>query len=711
MRIKRIELYNFGSYEGANTFDIESTSSNKRIVIVGGKNGAGKTTLFTAIQICLYGHIAFGYKASGKLYFKELFSLINDKARMDENEESYVKVVFVENRIDNDEFVMTRKWTWSNTNIAEDVSVEKNGECLLEDDLIDFQSYLLHLIPPDLLNLYFFDGEKIAEFFLGEQRNNLKDALLTLSGNDTYEILYNSIRRILNGSESGNESIAQNYADQKEVLNEHLRKRQDLYLEISDVDSEIESLETSIKKETESYSASGGISLEEWKLLQEKIKDEEEFREKLNAERKLAATEILPFLIVIDTLKKVRNQANIENELSKSNTIQESISSPEFSALLSNLICEKFDVDNIENINDIIIGIKSYFSNPDVAKEKVLFDLSGDEEISLLNTISTVLKYDSSKFSGYQKQINKSLNRSKTMREELKKSSIENFEEHVNAISKMNYDLEKNRDTKEALSSELISVQEQIETVNRALELTRKALETELKQQSVAALSDRMILLVEELQELQYKNLIAEVETDLNKKFKELIRKDDFVSYIHLDLDFNLHLIRYQNVEFDKLKETVRKHGARSLKNSLKEYAYNNLIEKLNSTEDKLVFDIAEYSQEYIELPIELDYTRFSNGEKQILVMSLYWAIMNQSNNELPFIIDTPFARIDTEHRSNITEKFFKELKGQLFVLSTNEELRHEHLAALDEQIAKVYLLEYGNDKKTHITQGDYFEV
>ena len=711
MRIKKIELYNFGSYEGVNTFDIESTASDKRIVIVGGKNGAGKTTLFTAIQICLYGHIAFGYKASGKLYFKELFSLINDKARMDENEASYVRVVFVENRIDSDEFVMTRKWNWSNTNIAEEVSVEKNGEYLLEDDLIDFQSYLLHLIPPDLLNLYFFDGEKIAEFFLGEQRNNLKDALLTLSGNDTYEILYNSIRRILNGSESGNESVAQNYADQKEVLSEQIKRQQDLYSKIADIDGEIESLETAIKKETESYSASGGISLKEWKLLQEKIKNEEELREKLNAERKLAATEILPFLIVVDTLKKVREQANIENELSKCSTIQESISSPDFSALLSKLICDKLNIDNFENINDVITGIKAYFSNPSLAGEKVLFDLSGDEEVVLLNTISNVLKYDPSKFSNYQKLINKSLNRSKTMREELKKSSIENFEEHVSTISKMNYDLEKNHDARENLCSELATVQEQIESVNRALEITRKALEAELKQQSVTALSDRMILLVEELQELQYKNLIASVEKDLNKKFKELIRKDDFVSYIHLDLDFNLHLIRYQNVDFEKIKETVRKHGSRALKNSLKEFAYNSLIEKLNSTEERLAFDIAEYTYEFIELPIELDYTRFSNGEKQILVMSLYWAIMNQSNNELPFIIDTPFARIDTEHRSNITEKFFKELKGQLFVLSTNEELRHEHLAALDEQIAKVYLLEYGNDKKTHITQGDYFEV
>ena len=138
---------------------------------------------------------------------------------------------------------------------------------------------------------------------------------------------------------------------------------------------------------------------------------------------------------------------------------------------------------------------------------------------------------------------------------------------------------------------------------------------------------------------------------------------------------------------------------------------YKELIQKLGTTEDELAEALSQCTQSTLELPVEVDYMRFSNGEKQILVMSLYWAIMNQSYNELPFIIDTPFARIDTEHRANITELFFKELQGQLFVLSTNEELRHEHLATLDQQIAKVFLLEYGSDKKTHITQGNYFEV
>ena len=220
-----------------------------------------------------------------------------------------------------------------------------------------------------------------------------------------------------------------------------------------------------------------------------------------------------------------------------------------------------------------------------------------------------------------------------------------------------------------------------------------------------------MLLLVEELQEQQYQKLLARVESDLNKKFRQLIRKDDFVDHIYIDTDFSLHLIRRQSVDISALQLAARKHGIAALKNSLNHAAFQALLSQLATTEESLSFALAECNEESVMLPMELDYTRFSNGEKQVLVMSLYWAIMNQSQSELPFIIDTPFARIDSEHRANITERFFKELHGQLFVLSTNEELRHEHINALDQQIAKVYMLEYGEDKRTRISEGSYFEV
>ena len=218
-------------------------------------------------------------------------------------------------------------------------------------------------------------------------------------------------------------------------------------------------------------------------------------------------------------------------------------------------------------------------------------------------------------------------------------------------------------------------------------------------------------MLVEELQEQQYEKLILAVERDINKKFQELIRKEHFVDQIQIGPDFSLHVIRYQDIDTAVLLAAARKHGIRAVKDTLKERGFRALLERLSCTEQTLLPALEGYEEEAVCLPVELDYERFSNGEKQILVMALYWAIMNQSESRLPFIIDTPFARIDSEHRANITEKFFKELPGQLFVLSTNEELRQEHLEALDGQIAKIYMLEYGDDKRTHISQGSYFEV
>ena len=71
----------------------------------------------------------------------------------------------------------------------------------------------------------------------------------------------------------------------------------------------------------------------------------------------------------------------------------------------------------------------------------------------------------------------------------------------------------------------------------------------------------------------------------------------------------------------------------------------------------------------------------------------------------------TPFARIDTEHRRNIAKYFFSQLKGQVFILSTNEEINSSHIQILKDKIASTYLLENSDNKRTIIVRDLYFEV
>ena len=176
MKINSILLYNFGSYEGETLFDTRPTADGKNIVLIGGKNGAGKTTLFTAMRVCLYGYMSMGYKNANSHYNRAIIKLINNNAKIRRPANAHVEMqIGLSNGHEVDLYTLRREWTLGET-LSERFSVAKNEAVLAEDAVADFEKYLLTLIPPELFNLYFFDGEKIADFFLEEGSNaRIKD--------------------------------------------------------------------------------------------------------------------------------------------------------------------------------------------------------------------------------------------------------------------------------------------------------------------------------------------------------------------------------------------------------------------------------------------------------------------------------------------------------------------------------------------------------
>ena len=202
MRIDRIVLHNFGSYEGENIFDTNS-DSGKNIILIGGKNGAGKTTLFTAMRVCLYGYMSMGYKNQNAFYIRAITKMINNAAKLSKPTVAFVKMrIALSNGSSLDFYDLTRSWNLDES-LSETFSVSKNDIVLNSAEIADFEKYLLSIIPPELFNLYFFDGEKIADFFMTEGSNTrIKEAFLTLCGYDTFDIMRRNFKRISAGNTS-----------------------------------------------------------------------------------------------------------------------------------------------------------------------------------------------------------------------------------------------------------------------------------------------------------------------------------------------------------------------------------------------------------------------------------------------------------------------------------------------------------------------------
>ena len=426
----------------------------------------------------------------------------------------------------------------------------------------------------------------------------------------------------------------------------------------------------------------------------------------------MLATDLLPFAIVSELVGSVLPQLQAEKELQTYQALKRSLERDEFSAVLENTVCAMGSQNVKQDSRHLFESISNYLLDKTWENFSPLFGLSSDEEGQVQSVISRVNAFDPRVFIRYQKRINISLEKSKEIRTRLQASSIENVESYMQTLSTLEEEV-KIAILKKDHAQEILALKKSdLDQKESNLRSLKKAFEEQLKVHSVSAVSGKTLLLLEDLQNTLYSNLIQRVESDLNRKFQELIRKKNFFSRIYIDKSFTVHILRNERINKIDLLSLLRTGSFSVATSALGDVAIASLRERYSvDSAIELRETLSAETVEQISLPVEISKDRLSSGEKQIFVMSLYWAIMNQSKNELPFIIDTPFARIDAEHRSNITEYFFKKLTGQLLILSTDEELSNNHLEAMRDQISHVYMLEYGQDKRTHIRENQYFEV
>lgn len=700
MKINSITLENFGPYEGVSEF-ITQERDGKNIVLIGGKNGAGKTTLFTAMRLCLYGFMSMGYKNHNAYYYRAITKLINHTVKMTKPAIASVGMnISISNGHEMDQYILKRSWTLNET-INEEYQVIKNGIPLDQNEIADFVKFLFNIIPLELFNLYFFDGENIANFFLSDGGNTrIKSAFLTLCGYDTFDIMSKNFKRISSINSGSATNSLYEYLSAKahyqEVSEEYFAKKkeyEDCLISITNCEAELKELE-------QSYSLSGGITKNEWDNYIADLKSEEKKREVSNAWLKRVANDYLPFVILKDQVKQVERQLIQENENRKYENFCE--------VLESSLVKEAIRRFGGKGA---LSEMKSFAYSSFGNESKHILDLSFENSASVLAIVKKVLEFDASRIIRAKQGIKNSLNKSAKIRKILDECNIDSVQTYM---QRKNILLQ----TKNQLLTDqiqLFEVLQEKDTIKLEAESTlakvQSTLENELKKESISDISSRAILMLDKLQNTLYRKQIEKIECFFRKDIQMLMRKTKFIDDIHIDDNFNIHIFRYDKFNADQLIDILQTNAESILGAFADSDSYKQLQEISGCLEVEGIINYLKANRcVQIELPMEIEKTTLSNGEKQIFIMALYHSLIQLCNREVPFVIDTPFARIDTEHRENISRFFFNKLNGQVFILSTNEEINFKHIDYLKDKISVTYMLENSDNSRTTVIKNAYFE-
>lgn len=710
MKINKIKLYNFNSYEGENEFDFVNQDQSKNIVLIGGKNGAGKTSLFTAIKIALYGPLAFGYVGANSHYIAKIKDCINSKAFQKDEVESEVQLtlsLMVERELKN--YVVTRRWRFVNQKLEEKYSVEEEGRFLEQQELSYFQNYLQGLIPPDLFEFFLFDGEEVGNIFSTSSYNSyIKNAIYTLCGIDIFEI----IRKFTcsYSSKPSGEVDKERYSqyEQLKLLAEQLDdKKTSLGKRLEEEKQKYEQLEVELFDLETAYKNAGGITQEEREKLAREFEEAEKLKTEASIKIKMFVEGLMPFFIVGEYANKITKQFSIQEKKEIYEYFEKNIMDSALTETIHNNV--SIGDEALETLFDEIL---KYLKPSDETDFKFIHDLS-KEEISRINIMIDNLKaFDKEEMIEIINQRKHYSERTMEINKILRSAMSD--EDANRYVTKENLLLRKKDDCHRMikdLQEERTSIEEEFVVVEQQRNKALQELKENAQNKHVYELSSGITSIMDSVLKKKAISIRENLGELISNNLRHMYRKNNLITQIEIDENFGFHLYQnavythselaylYRNLGVDNFADEVGNAGIEMLKKRFNIISINELQKAFNASDSEATIDLFK----------KIDISRLSKGERQIFILALYWAIIELSGQDIPFVIDTPYARIDANHRKEISEKFFPNISKQVIILSTDEEIDEEYYEILKPHIAREYLLVNDESQNRTSIEQHYF--
>lgn len=713
MKIDKIKLYNFSSFEGENTFDFSNDEPRKNIILIGGKNGAGKTSLFTAIKIALYGPLSYGYVGINSHYISRIKDLINSRAFQQDKVQAGVQITIglnVEREIRT--YVITRKWNYTNQKLEEEYNVEENGNRLSDQKLYYFQNYLQGIIPPDLFEFFLFDGEEVGNIFSTASYNKyVKNAVFTLCGMDIFEIIRKFTKNYVAKSSGGGDKSLYTEYEKVRAEADKLTVRYDMVSEqavklqarLDELDIQMAELETAFKN-------AGGITREERENLDLKMSQAEAEKNEAAMRIKMFVEGMMPFYIVKDFAKSVSRQLDLEERGSIYEYIKKSLNGDDLVRELGTrseadkstvqsvieAVFEKFKPEGYEAGSSTIFGLSKEDTDRVKAMISSLGDFDSQEMIDAVNRKAGAVERIT--------EINK------VLRSAMADEDAVQFAERENRLLKECQDTASSLRETQAEAEEIkVKLEQLTSEKDRLLDKIKK----DAQNQHVYELSSGLSSMMETFLNDKALDLRKKLENLVIKNLNHIYRKNNLIAHVEITENFQFNLYQDAVYREEELIYLIRNLGTAEFVAMVGTEGKKRLTERYGVDEIRGIRRKLEKEQtgEEIKLYKRIELDRLSKGERQIFILALYWAIIELSGKDIPFIIDTPYARIDANHRKEISEKFFPNISRQVIILSTDEEINEEYYRILKPYIAREYLLvNDANQNRTSVETHYFFE-
>lgn len=647
MILKKLTMHNFGVYAFTNQFEFHG---GKPVVLIGGMNGRGKTTFLEAVLLGLYGANSFAYTESKfKTYGQYLKSYVN---KSDGTKQTYIELEFSLDGSNEEVYLIHREWDGNAQRIREKIWVKKNA---IDNSFLteNWPMFVENILPSALSSFFFFDGEKIAELAVENTNTQMKESIKALLGISVLDLLNNDLGRIISRlSVTATE-------DQDLVYLEQLRQKRDSAIEdLNNVDDEIrqlvkkiEGLNVELEKKNSEYAVKGGDIVEQRHDLMRQRAQQQALLERYDDDFLEQVAGEMPLKLVKELLFDIEIQGTMEQSYKTSVMATDKV---------RNLY--KDFVSKHPETNDILSEfIKFVQADNDAHKQEEVYGLSN-------NTLYQVKRLNSYQLKECIEHIKMQMERRNESQKKI--DEIDNYlsvdidEKVLNRIFKRIKELEKEILTEEV---NLTALQQKRTTLHGAAMIA----ENEFNKGAEQVLSS------------------FEAEDDDKR----------IVKYAHMAIKIiKRYRIRLQENKADVL--------ARTMTDCYRKLAYKkHLIKEIQM--DPVTLDL-HYLNGKGE---EIEKKKLSAGEKQLMVISLLWALAICSKKKLPVIIDTPLSRLDSIHREALITTYFPNASDQTIILSTDSEIDRKYYELLKPHIGDEFTLVYDDDlMKTSIKKGYLFE-